>query len=71
MWQAIRPEFEATKRDLLESVQAATARIPSEVVGLVVQAVEGVGTLGRQLVSVKAKVIRLMNAPSGLEAVKP
>ena len=56
--------------DLLNSVQAATAGSPAAVVGLVVQAVEGVGTLGRQLVSVKAEVSRLMNAPSGLEAVE-
>ena len=65
-WQAIRLDFEATKTDLLESVQPATAGSPAEVLGLVVQVVKGVGTLGRQLVSVKAEVIKLMNAPSGL-----
>ena len=48
----------------------ATAGTPAEVVGLVVQAVEGVGALGRQLVSVKTEVIKLMNAPSSLEEVE-
>ena len=48
----------------------ATAGTPAEVVGLVVQAVEGVGALGRQLVGVKAELIKLMNAPSGLEEVE-
>ena len=69
-WQALRLEFEATKTDLLDSVRVATAGTPAEVVGLVLQAVEGVGALGRQLVSVKAEFIKLMNAPSGLEEVR-
>ena len=56
-WQALRHEIEETKTDLLDSVRVATAGTPAEVVGLVVQAVEGVGALGRQLVSVNAEVI--------------
>ena len=69
-WRALRPEFEATKTVLLDSVRVATAGTPAEVVGLVVQAVDGVGALGRQLVSVKTEVIKLMNAPSSLEEVQ-
>ena len=69
-WQALRIEFEATKTDLLDSVRVATAGTPAEVVGLVVPALEGVGTLERQLFSVKAEVIKQMNGPSGLEEVE-
>ena len=48
----------------------ATEGTAAEVVGLVVQAVEGMGALGRQLVSVKAEFIKVKNAPSGLEEVE-
>ena len=35
-----------------------------------VQAVDGVGGLGRQLVSFKTEVIKVMKAPSGIEEVE-